>query len=82
MRRGFPRRPAIHQLPEPAAGARHRKTDQILGAVILGIEGGEISTVLQVATMGRVPYMAIRDGVFSSPHLGGVPKQPVFGAKH
>lgn len=45
------------------------KTDQILGAAILGIEGGEIATVLQVAMMGRVPYTAIRDGVFSHPTL-------------
>jgi pyruvate/2-oxoglutarate dehydrogenase complex dihydrolipoamide dehydrogenase (E3) component len=44
-------------------------TDQILGAAILGIEGGEITTVLQVAMMGGVPYTAIRDGVFAHPTL-------------
>ena len=44
-------------------------TDQILGAAVLGIEGGEIATVLQMAMMGGVPYTAIRDGVFSHPTL-------------
>jgi len=42
-------------------------TDQILGATILGVEGGEIASVLQVAMMGNVPYTALRDGVFSHP---------------
>ena len=44
-------------------------TDQILGAAILGVEAGEIMTVLQVAMMGHLPYTAIRDGVFSHPTL-------------
>jgi pyruvate/2-oxoglutarate dehydrogenase complex dihydrolipoamide dehydrogenase (E3) component len=45
------------------------ETDQILGAAVLGIEGGEVATVLQMAMMGGVPYTAIRDGVFSHPTL-------------
>ncbi|MCL7454269.1 MAG: FAD-dependent oxidoreductase, partial [Anaerolineae bacterium] len=45
------------------------ETDQILGAAILGIEGGEVMTVLQMAMMGGVPYTAIRDGVFAHPTL-------------
>jgi len=44
-------------------------TDQILGAAVLGIEGGEVMAVLQMAMMGRVPYTAIRDGVFAHPTL-------------
>jgi pyruvate/2-oxoglutarate dehydrogenase complex dihydrolipoamide dehydrogenase (E3) component len=44
-------------------------TGQILGAAVLGIEGGEIMTVLQMAMMGRVPYTTIRDGVFAHPTL-------------
>ncbi len=44
-------------------------TQQILGATILGIEGGEIMSVLQVAMMGNLPYTAIRDGVFAHPTL-------------
>ena len=44
-------------------------TGQILGAAILGIEGGEVMTVLQMAMMGGLPYTAIRDGVFAHPTL-------------
>jgi pyruvate/2-oxoglutarate dehydrogenase complex dihydrolipoamide dehydrogenase (E3) component len=45
------------------------ETDKILGAAILGIEGGEVMTVLQMAMLGQVPYTAIRDGVFAHPTL-------------
>jgi hypothetical protein len=45
------------------------ETDQILGVAILGVEGGEVMTVLQMAMMGGVPYTAIRDGVFAHPTL-------------
>jgi pyruvate/2-oxoglutarate dehydrogenase complex dihydrolipoamide dehydrogenase (E3) component len=42
---------------------------QILGAAVLGIEGGEIVTILQMAMMGRVPYNILRDAVFAHPTL-------------
>lgn len=42
---------------------------QILGCAILGIEGGEVMAVLQVAMMGKLPYTAIKDGVFAHPTL-------------
>jgi pyruvate/2-oxoglutarate dehydrogenase complex dihydrolipoamide dehydrogenase (E3) component len=45
------------------------KTDRILGAAVLGVEGGEVMSVLQVAIMGDLPYTAIRDGVFAHPTL-------------
>jgi pyruvate/2-oxoglutarate dehydrogenase complex dihydrolipoamide dehydrogenase (E3) component len=44
-------------------------TDRILGAAVLGIEGGEVVSVLQVAMMGGLPYTAIRDGIFAHPTL-------------
>ncbi len=44
-------------------------TDQILGCAILGVEGGEVMTVLQVAMMGKLPYTVIRDGIFAHPTL-------------
>ena len=44
-------------------------TDQILGASILGIEGGEIMAMLQIAMMGNLPYTALRDGVWAHPTL-------------
>jgi pyruvate/2-oxoglutarate dehydrogenase complex dihydrolipoamide dehydrogenase (E3) component len=46
-----------------------RETCQIVGAAVLGIEGGEVMSVLQMAMMGKVPYPAIRDGVFAHPTL-------------
>jgi pyruvate/2-oxoglutarate dehydrogenase complex dihydrolipoamide dehydrogenase (E3) component len=44
-------------------------TSQILGCAILGMEGGEVMTVLQVAMMGKLPYTVIRDGIFAHPTL-------------
>ena len=44
-------------------------TEQILGASILGIEGGEIMSMIQIAMMGKVPYTALRDGIFAHPTL-------------
>jgi pyruvate/2-oxoglutarate dehydrogenase complex dihydrolipoamide dehydrogenase (E3) component len=44
-------------------------SDQILGAAILNVEGGEVVAVLQVAMLGRLPYTAIRDAIFSHPTL-------------
>ena len=45
------------------------ETGQILGCAILGVDGGEIMAVLEVAMMGRLPYTALRDGVFAHPTL-------------
>jgi pyruvate/2-oxoglutarate dehydrogenase complex dihydrolipoamide dehydrogenase (E3) component len=45
------------------------ETKQILGAAILGVEGGEIMSMLQIAMMGKVPYTALRDGIFAHPTL-------------
>jgi pyruvate/2-oxoglutarate dehydrogenase complex dihydrolipoamide dehydrogenase (E3) component len=45
------------------------KTQQILGAAVLGIEGGELMSMIQIAMMGRVPYTALRDGIFAHPNL-------------
>jgi pyruvate/2-oxoglutarate dehydrogenase complex dihydrolipoamide dehydrogenase (E3) component len=44
-------------------------TGQILGAAILGIEGGEIMSMLEIAMMGKVPYTTLRDAVFAHPTL-------------
>jgi pyruvate/2-oxoglutarate dehydrogenase complex dihydrolipoamide dehydrogenase (E3) component len=44
-------------------------TSQILGAAVLGIEGGEIMSQLQLAMMGKIPYTALRDAVFAHPTL-------------
>jgi pyruvate/2-oxoglutarate dehydrogenase complex dihydrolipoamide dehydrogenase (E3) component len=44
-------------------------TRQILGAAVLGIEGGELMAALQLAMMGNLPYDTIRDAVFAHPTL-------------
>jgi pyruvate/2-oxoglutarate dehydrogenase complex dihydrolipoamide dehydrogenase (E3) component len=45
------------------------ETNQILGAAILGIEGGEVMSAMEIAMMGKLPYTALRDGVFAHPTL-------------
>ena len=43
------------------------KTKKILGATVLGPEGGEIMTVLQMAMEGGITYDRIRYCVFAHP---------------
>jgi pyruvate/2-oxoglutarate dehydrogenase complex dihydrolipoamide dehydrogenase (E3) component len=45
------------------------ETNQILGAAVLGIEGGEVMSALEIAMMGKLPYTSLRDGVFAHPTL-------------
>jgi pyruvate/2-oxoglutarate dehydrogenase complex dihydrolipoamide dehydrogenase (E3) component len=40
---------------------------QILGCAILGSEGGEVMTMIQVAMLGRLPYTAMADAMFTHP---------------
>ncbi|HUF26192.1 MAG TPA: mercuric reductase [Gemmatimonadaceae bacterium] len=44
-------------------------SNRILGAAVLGLEGGEIAALFQIAMMGGLPYTALRDGIFSHPTL-------------
>jgi len=45
------------------------KTQQILGCTVLGAEGGEIMSMLQIAMMGKLPYPAIKEAIFAHPTL-------------
>jgi pyruvate/2-oxoglutarate dehydrogenase complex dihydrolipoamide dehydrogenase (E3) component len=45
------------------------ETNQILGAAVLGIEGGEVMSQIQIAMWGKLPFTALRDGVFAHPLL-------------
>jgi pyruvate/2-oxoglutarate dehydrogenase complex dihydrolipoamide dehydrogenase (E3) component len=45
------------------------ESNEILGAAVLGIEGGEIMAMLQLAMMGRLPFTALREGIFAHPTL-------------
>jgi pyruvate/2-oxoglutarate dehydrogenase complex dihydrolipoamide dehydrogenase (E3) component len=42
---------------------------QILGCAILGIEGGEIMAMLEIAMMGKLHYRALQEGIFAHPTL-------------
>ena len=56
-------------------------SDEILGFTAVGPHGGEIMSVVQTAMMGKLPYTALRDAVFTHPTMaeglgplfGGVP---------
>jgi pyruvate/2-oxoglutarate dehydrogenase complex dihydrolipoamide dehydrogenase (E3) component len=44
-------------------------TEEILGAAVLGIEGGEIMAMIQLAMMGKLRCSDLRDGIFAHPTL-------------
>jgi len=44
-------------------------TGQILGAAVLGLEGGEVMSMIQLAMMGKLPYTVLHDAVFAHPNL-------------
>jgi pyruvate/2-oxoglutarate dehydrogenase complex dihydrolipoamide dehydrogenase (E3) component len=45
------------------------ETNQILGAAVLGVEGGEIMSQIQLAMMGKLPFTTLREAVFAHPTL-------------
>jgi pyruvate/2-oxoglutarate dehydrogenase complex dihydrolipoamide dehydrogenase (E3) component len=45
------------------------RTDLILGCAALGIEGGEIMSMVQLAMMGALAYQRLRDDMFAHPTL-------------
>ena len=45
------------------------ETGQILGCAVLGIEGGELMSMIEIAMMSKLPYTALRDAVFAHPLL-------------
>jgi pyruvate/2-oxoglutarate dehydrogenase complex dihydrolipoamide dehydrogenase (E3) component len=44
-------------------------TEEILGCSILGIEGGELMAMIQIAMMGKLKYTALKEGIFTHPTL-------------
>jgi len=44
-------------------------TKQLLGAAILGIEGGEVMSILQTAMMGEVPVTRLKEAPYAHPTL-------------
>jgi pyruvate/2-oxoglutarate dehydrogenase complex dihydrolipoamide dehydrogenase (E3) component len=44
-------------------------TKQILGCAVLGIEGGELMAMFEIAMMGQLPYTVLKDAIFAHPTL-------------
>jgi len=44
-------------------------TKQILGCAVLGVEGGDVMAMIQIAMMGKLPYTVLKDGIFAHPTL-------------
>ncbi len=44
-------------------------SEQILGCAILGLEGGEIMAMIQIAMMGKIRYPVLKEAVFAHPTL-------------
>jgi len=45
-------------------------TGQILGYACLGIEGGELMNMVEIAMLGKVPYPVLKEAIFAHPTLG------------
>ena len=45
------------------------ETQQLLGAAVLGLEGGEVMAVIETAMMGKLPYTVLRDATYAHPTL-------------
>jgi pyruvate/2-oxoglutarate dehydrogenase complex dihydrolipoamide dehydrogenase (E3) component len=45
------------------------RTGKILGCAVLGIEGGEIASIIQIAMMGNLKYTDLKEGIFTHPTL-------------
>ncbi|MGV2348357.1 MAG UNVERIFIED_CONTAM: mercuric reductase, partial [Methylobacterium ajmalii] len=43
--------------------------DSILGFAMLGVQAGEVMTAVQMATLGGLPYTALRDAILAHPTL-------------
>jgi len=45
------------------------ESEKILGCAVLGVEGGEIMSMLEIAMMGNVSYKKLKEGIFAHPTL-------------
>lgn len=46
-----------------------RRSGRLLGAAVLGVEGGELMAVFEMAMLGGVPVQRLRDAIFAHPTL-------------
>jgi pyruvate/2-oxoglutarate dehydrogenase complex dihydrolipoamide dehydrogenase (E3) component len=45
------------------------ETKQILGCAVLGIEGGELTAMFEIAMMAQLPYTTLKEAIFAHPTL-------------
>jgi pyruvate/2-oxoglutarate dehydrogenase complex dihydrolipoamide dehydrogenase (E3) component len=45
------------------------QTNQILGCAALGVEGGELMAMIEIAMLGRLPYTVLKEAIFAHPTL-------------
>jgi pyruvate/2-oxoglutarate dehydrogenase complex dihydrolipoamide dehydrogenase (E3) component len=45
------------------------QSKQILGFTVLGLEGGELMTVVEIAMLGKLPYTVLQDAVIAHPTI-------------
>lgn len=45
------------------------ESGRIVGCAILGLEGGELMSMLEIAMLGNLPYTTLRDAIFAHPTL-------------
>jgi pyruvate/2-oxoglutarate dehydrogenase complex dihydrolipoamide dehydrogenase (E3) component len=45
------------------------ETEEILGAAILGEDGGEVMSMIQVAMMGKIKYPVLQNAILAHPTL-------------
>lgn len=44
-------------------------SNQILGCAVLGVEGGELMAMFEIAMMGQIPYSRLKEGIFAHPTM-------------
>jgi pyruvate/2-oxoglutarate dehydrogenase complex dihydrolipoamide dehydrogenase (E3) component len=55
-------------------------TKQILGGAVLGLEGGEVMAMIELAMMGKLPYTTLYNAVFAHPNLSEALNNLFLGA--
>ena len=45
------------------------ETKQVLGCAVLGVEGGELMAMFEIAMMGHLPYTTLKNAIFAHPTL-------------
>ncbi|NLE80289.1 MAG: FAD-dependent oxidoreductase [Rhodococcus sp.] len=66
----IPRAKTLHEKTGTWKAVVDTETDRILGAALLGHNGGEVISAVQMAMIGDLPYQSVRDAVLTHPTMG------------